>query len=82
VLDFIHYLGEELVKNEENKSDEALGLISPTFGSQNSNRRRDSGMEVWAVAGILYHICTNFDPQDGFFHRSFKGRFPEPLGRW
>eukprot|EP00434_Breviolum_minutum_P013824 symbB.v1.2.012189.t2/scaffold835.1/size159100/16 len=40
VLDFIHYLGEELVKNEENKSD-----------------------EVWAVAGILYHICTNFDPQ-------------------
>jgi len=47
VLDFIHYLGEELVKNEENKSD-----------------------EVWAVAGILYHICTNFDPQEMWQSRS------------
>eukprot|EP00435_Cladocopium_sp_Y103_P038273 s1873_g10.t1 len=41
VLDFFHFLGEQLVMREENNED-----------------------QVWAVAEILYHICTTFDPQE------------------
>jgi len=41
VLDFFHFLGEQLVMREENNAD-----------------------QVWAVAEILYHICTTFDPQE------------------